>query len=576
MSWIIGYGGHLKNEIIDKINCYVKDTIYEINEDKLFIKAGGSRFTCFHSRNKDSENSFIAAGVGIKSCKDSFNLLDNNGWLNLDTNNGIKQLGGHFVLVKWDKNNISLFTDQMGMRDFYFRTMDDHSFIFSTRADWIAKITGDEINYSVFGAKWMLSSQISADCIFKNIKRIIGGSTLTINRQSNSCTWHNTGWLPKKSTDTFRVDEFENTLNSLIEFPILQGREVLLSLSGGLDSRLLLSFLLKQKDRRWHIHTIGDINHPDSIIAGKIAARFNIRHEHIEQPLPDAGTYIKELEEFVLQTTINNSALGYGQLRNINLLKGRDEIIIDGGCGEIWRRENFRHLLLTGKKALLQKDIKKVLSYLNTYRGNIFNEDITETMIKGCEEELIKIYEELPDINSINVKNWVDVFTVKTLMMNRLSREQIRFDHNFICFMPLIQPFLLNRFLDFPDILKDNAKFYKQLLRKNSNDLDKFPLVKETLTYPFNLSILQKRFLRVVYKKFKLDKYVNPVDSNLMPLLSEFIKDSLNSNCVKQCPVYNQKKLMSLFTSLNKGTLSAIEKHEIYWWLSFELYRQNI
>lgn len=576
MSWIIGYGGQLKNEIINKINCCVKDTIYEIKEDELFIKAGGSKLTCFHSNDTNTENSFVAAGVGIKSENSSFILLDNNGWRNLDTDKGIKQLGGHFVLAKWDRNTISLFTDQMGMRDFYFRTIDDHSFIFSTRADWIAKITGDEIDYSVFGAKWMLSSQISSDCIFKNINRIIGGSTLTINRKSNSYVSQNTGWKPEKGPDTFIADEFEHILNQLITFPFGEGRDVLLSLSGGLDSRLILSFLLNQKDKRWHIQTLGDLSHPDSIISSKIAAYFNLKHEHIDSPLPDAGTYIRELEEFVLQTTINNSALGYGQLRNMNELKGRDAIIIDGGCGEIWRRENFRHLLLTGKKALLQKDTKKILSYLRTHRGNIFNKEITESMVKGCEEEIFQAFEVLPDINSINVRNWVDVFTAKTLMMNRLSREQIRFDHNFISFMPLIQPFLLNKFLDFPDYHKENAKFYKQMLRNNCRDLDKFPLVKETLTYPFGTNTLQKRLLRVIYKKFKLDKYVNPLECNLLPLLSEFVKDRLNSNCVKQCAIYNHNKLRELSASLHNGQLTVIEKNEIYWWLSFELYRQNI
>jgi hypothetical protein len=577
MSWIIGYGGgRLKDDIINKINCYVKDTIYEISEDKLFIKAGGSKLTCFHSKDSGASKSFIAAGVGIKRNSSSFTLLDNNGWANIDAENEIKELGGHFVLAEWDKSHISLFTDQMGMRDFYFRNIDDDSFIFSTRADWIAKITGDEIDYSVFGAKWMLSSQISSGCIFENIKRIIGGSTLTVNRQNNSHTSYNTGWLPQKSAYTITNDEFENILWQLIVFPFSEGKNILLSFSGGLDSRLILSFLLKSNDKKWHVHTLGDMNHPDSVIAGKIADAYDIKHEHINTPLPDAGTYVKELEEFVLQTTINNSALGYGQLRNINQLKGREEIIIDGGCGEIWRRENFRHLLLTGKNALLQKDIKKVLSYLNTYRGNIFNEDITKTMARGCEEQLNNAFDELPGINSINVKNWVDIFAVKTLMMNRLSREQIRFDHNFICFMPLIQPFLLNRFLDFPDNKKENAKFYKQMLLNNCSDLEKFPLVKETLTYPFAMTILQKRLLRVVYKKLKLDKYVNPTERSLIPLLSEYILDILSSNSVKQCPVYNHYKLNSLFNSIRAGILTPLEKHEIYWWLSFELYRQNI
>ena len=75
---------------------------------------------------------------------------------------------------------------------------------------------------------------------------------------------------------------FGTTLKKLLS---INERKISLSLSGGLDSRLLLSCLANKNSELWETHTFGDPNHPDSKIASQLLSSLNLKNKIIDDDI---------------------------------------------------------------------------------------------------------------------------------------------------------------------------------------------------------------------------------------------------------------------------------------------------
>jgi hypothetical protein len=569
MSWIFGAVGEDCDEIKRKIKSFLPEPITEFNENNLVIAAGGKKETCNFTR----EGNFIAAGVGIST--DSITrILTSGDWANIADGKDPLPINGHYVFIKWNNDELSIFTDRTGLRDIHLYEPSKKNFIFSTRADWLAEFAGKKLNFKEFGSRWLLLNQISTSSIFENIDRITSGTSLTISRHNFILSKSFNNWLPSIEKDECTIENFSRSLE-LITFPA-SNQKISLGLSGGLDSRVLFSYLLISENKNWKTHTFGDENHPDSIIADKIARKSGINHEQINSPLPAADSLINQIKEFISSTMLTSSASAYLQQRHYNELFLRDEIIIDGGFGEIWRRGFFNRMLAAGKNSLRNKKAKELIPYLSLHRADIFNEDIKQQMQEGCEEQILQKLEELPDIDSIGIENFADLFALKTRLVNASSHEQARLDSIVVTYMPFVQLSLLENLFMVKLSLRKNSKMFKKIISKNYPALEKFPLVKGEQFYPYKLNTLQSRIWNRAANKIGLKSYENDISKKMITTLSPFIKDLLNSNEVKECGYYNIKKLNKLAAALDKNDLSSNDINEIDWWLAFELFRQQI
>lgn len=575
MSWIIGASGNISRELIKKIKSFNTNSIFQIDEPNLFVIAGGNPGTLFYS-GKDSANKFIAAGIGIQYNGEQTKFLTENDWGQITSERETQKLNGHFVLLRWNNNEIKIFTDILGLRDIYITRLSNDVVLFSTRVDWIAKITRAKLNFKEFGSRWLLFNQISSKSVFENIERITAGTKVNIKRSSGEVTTSRFNWQQSFTKTNYSTLDFSKTLNDFISFPLINQQKLSLSLSGGMDSRVILSYLLNSKYKDWYTHTFGDENHPDSLVAKKITSNLGVIHEEINMSFPEDDSIIKKITDYASGTLVNNAASGFLQLRNYNKLVGRNEIIIDGGFGEIWRRDFFNRLLVTGRNALMNNNAKEIVPYLAIHRANIFNEDVRLKMLNGCEEQINNIFSELPDMNEIGIENWIDLFAIKTRLVNYYSHEQTRLDSLVMCYMPFAQPFLLDNILNISIEQRRNGNLFKKLIRNNYTPLLKYPLAKGQLTHPFWLNTIQSRIWNIAHKKLRLKTHRDNSSEKLINSLKIFINDSINSTSIKEAGIYDCNKLRSLSQSLSAGNTAAINIHELDWWLAFELFRQNI
>lgn len=575
MSWIIGTVGRCSDELLKKIETLSANKLTEYRDPDFYIAAGGNKKTCLFKINDALNQSFVSAGVGIRS-GDKLGLMNVLDWENISSNASHLALDGHFVCVRWTQSDVKMFTDVLGLRDIYLVKLSNDCIVFSTRGDWLSKICKTGINFKEFGSRWLLINQLSPNSIFNNIERVNAGTSVSISRNNLDVAIKKYNWLPLIEAGNDSTDEVLNYFLELITLPNEINQRISLSLSGGVDSRVMLSYLLKAGKNNWYTHTFGNFDNPDSKIARQIAIDAGVEHERINMDFPNINKFISELKEYVAQTNVNNAVSGYLQLRNYKKLIDRNEVIIDGGFGEIWRREFLNRLLIRGKKKLIDGDVNGIIPYLQIHRANIFTEDINKELLAGCIEQLEVLINGLPKYMTIGLENWIDLLAIKTRLSNYYSPAQIHLDSWVFSYMPFVQPSVLKNLFSLPLAQRKNGKFFRQIIKKNYCTLEKYNLAKGNITHPFALNTLQARLWILVNKKLKLKKLEDQTQINLINSLAVFIQDTISSTIVKDCGLYDYPKLQRLSASISNGNAGSIDIQELDWWLSFELFRQGI
>lgn len=575
MSWLIGIIGKHSPSLRKKVESFSYQKLYEFEKEDLFVRAGGTDKTCFYAGGESNRKRFVACGIGIQYSFNKTKFLDRKDWQEI-TGNELKSLNGHFIFTEWNNDEIKIYTDRIGLREINLYKIQNGTILFSTKADWLAKIVRTKLDYKVFGSRWLLFNQISSESVFESMLRINKGTQVTINLKTLALDISKYKGLLRTDEPNFPAQKFSKTLNELITFPLANNSRLSLGLSGGMDSRLILSYMLKNNNKNWDTHTLGDRNHPDLIIAGRITSVLGISNEQIQLPVPGAEQCLDEIKEYVSRTIINNSVSSFFQLRNYNHFNGRNEILIDGGFGEIWRREFFNRLLFVGRKALLDKKPAEIIPYLRINRANIFSEEINKLMHQGCIEQIETIFEELPDIKEIGAENWIDIFAINTRLSNYYSYEQTLTDSFIIGYTPFVQPVLLENFLAVSLKQRKNGRLFKEIIRSNYKALEKFPLAKSQTTHPYWFNTILTRLFTLGSKKMNCRIYKDTSAEKLINHLRLPLLDLINSSSVKEFGCYDYKKLLTLSNKLQRKEISDSDLYELDWWLAFELFREEV
>ncbi len=561
MSWIFGYFGNTDQKQFTS----PETPLYQFKDSNLILFAGGNSQTCFFKSNL-LDSCWAVVGIGLQTTDTSYRILDTIDWdANLHSNQiNLDPVNGHFVAIKYFDNELKFFTDQLGLREIFIVRLPE-GFGFTTRIEWLKLFIKPEIDLKEFGSRWLLQNQISRNSIIKNVNRLVCANAIIKN---NSLSIKQNLWQPDFNPVADQ-SSFSLSLNKLLS---IKDKKISLSLSGGLDSRLLLSYLAAKNYDQWDSHTFGDPNHPDSKIASDLLVSLSRKNEIINDDLPAKEEIIDLVKTYSIQSIVTNPISSILNLRFYDRLD-KNRVIIDGGFGEIWRRAFANKLLLLGSNALLQKKSKVVSGLLRYDRADIFSEEALIEMEKGVIEQLDNLFEEIPDANQISPASWIDLFSIRSRLTNYYAPEQIRVDKYVTSFMPLIQKDVVNLIFGLSDVDKKNGKLFKELIKRNSIQLTKHPLVKGNIVHPFNSSSISARLHSRVKNRLGLG-YQSKQPIELLNSLKEFINDTIQSSEVKNYEYYDRKKLDKIVNNfLSDGN---DYNFEVDWFLSFELFRQGI
>jgi len=573
MSWIFGIIGNYNTRDTDVFKTIHTKPLHLILSKKHYIATGGINETCFCKYSVDKLNSsskgWIVCGVGIYNKDHNFSFLTNAEWgiLIKQFPDKINELDGHFVAVKWDNKNAYCYTDQLGMRNLYLTQMENYS-AFSTRLDWLAKLNNKcQINLQTMASQSLLINQLSQQSILTNTIRLGQGGSAKIN--SKSVSYKNKPWNFKKATS----EDFISSLRKLSLFPLQSGHSLSLALSGGFDSRVILSILLASEYKDWSIHSLHHPDNPDRIIAQSLTKDLKISHVFIEDHIPDKSETVKLLQEYIGHTMATHAASAFIGLQFYDTLSKQNKIVIDGGLGEIARRRYLNRLKYSAKRLILNKDIKNLHLHLAMRRAHIFNRDTIKIMEQSIQEEILGLIGSMPSPSHLDMNNWLDLMAIRTRFPNLAGFEQSRVDHKIVTFMPFAQPSFLNTLFNTSVNDRVNGKIFRKIIHQNSSGLKNLPLVKDGIIYPYSLPTIPA----TIYMKLK--KRLGYVFNEQMPILfldhiSEYILDIVHSDVVKNNDFYDYEKIIKMVDGYYTGQNNLV--HQIDWWLAFEIWRQNV
>jgi hypothetical protein len=577
MSWILGFIGRrgLTSGKVAKLCSARLQPLYTIERDAFYLATGGIAQTCLHGSFRETPeknfNGWVVVGLGIVTNSENHKFLSSDDWQTLlsPSNPELTHINGHFVAIKWKPGQIQCFTDRLGLRTLFMVETDDGC-AFSTRLDWLAQLkNGCKIDFSAFGAHWLIFNQLSYDSFVQGIKRLGPGGVAV-------CTPTSTQLGHKPYTP----DHFGNSRHSFdaVLQPFLRSHnenddEISLGLSGGLDSRTILALLASKRHLPFALHVFGHPDHPDVSISKQIAQREGFSFKHFNDPVPQVNVCWNMLQEYVGQTCVIGPASTILQTRYYPELFAEKKVVIDGGFGEIARRQFFNRILKRGRKALKSGNPALIYPLLQVSRAAIFNEDVLNIMRKGTEKQIESAWREMPALDDIGKENFLDILAIRTRLPNYYGFEQSRLDGEVVNYMPFAQPSFLQYVFDIPVDMRRNGRLYRQIIQQYYPSLAKYPLAKDNTTYPFLLATVPAWLWTKFKSKLGL-QFADPALPDFLDRVSELVQDIAHSIEVKSYPAYDHRAIVTMVENFLAGKIEFAQ--QVDWWLSFEVWRRSI
>ena len=567
MGWFIGISGR-NQSLKESVRSLGAEHSFSTGSEGLFLLAGGHQQTT-HFQHDGHASGWTASGTGI-STGDNPTLFNQSDWAQAIPKgaNHLHQLNGHFAVCRWNKDQVELFTDQFGIRNIFIHRGDDFV-LFSTRLDWIKKLIPDtSLNWERFGSRWLAINQFSAGSFMHGIDRLSQGGYAEIS--SGEVNSSNKRWIFSKQERT--PEEVKGSLYKFTALGLNEERPLSIGLSGGIDSRTIFAALMRKPQANWLLHTFGEQDHPDVETAIKLNHYYQRKHHLLSLEMPKEHELEKLIEDYIGQTMLTAVPQNIIALQAYKKIKELNLAVIDGGLGEIGRRRYLVGLLLKAKKALLDKNVQEILPHLSDFKADIFTGEIKRKMQSGMEAELTEELEAMPEINEIGIENWLDLFSIRTRVLNAGGPEQSRSDSHFMSYMPFIQPDFVKKVLSLPADERKNAKLFRSIISENAPKLQKVPLIKGDFSYPYRMKDIGSSVWMRIKKKLGL-KYESSLPVDFLMTMEEYVRDLHSSQSAKEFSAYDHEKIDRLITGFYDEKDRTLA-HQLNWWLAFETFRR--
>ncbi|MEM9514930.1 MAG: asparagine synthase-related protein [Actinomycetota bacterium] len=175
-----------------------------------------------------------------------------------------------------DDGSLVVATDHLGLRQLFVASRGNTAAV-STCSSAVAQWLGAGLDEEALAVQSLLGWQLGERTLFRGVTRLgagvrghLGRGRMTV-RQAERAT-------PGQQSMDVAVGEAAALLSSLITTTVETNSEVLLQLSGGLDTRIVLAAVPRDLRRGLAAMTLGDESSPDVAVARDLAGRFEMEH----------------------------------------------------------------------------------------------------------------------------------------------------------------------------------------------------------------------------------------------------------------------------------------------------------
>ncbi len=251
----------------------------------------------------------------------------------------VRKLNGMFAIFLFDlRNNISfIFRDQIGIKPlFYYQDQD--KLVFSSDLNGLSKVVNANISEDAILSYIGLSYVAKPASIYNGISKLMPGCAILI--RTNEIK-HYRYWSLDSNIDLNirRQDAIEHIHELLLESNRIQLRsdaEFAISLSGGIDSSLVLAYASMSYTRKLNTISIGydgKYDSQDLFYANLIAKKFGTNHLTINLKRDNFLEYIYEVLPYV-DEPISDSALIPNYIISYEAKKRGIKVMLSGAGGD--------------------------------------------------------------------------------------------------------------------------------------------------------------------------------------------------------------------------------------------------
>lgn len=407
---------------------------------RVRASAGGLAETAFGGALGE-DGGWLVVGVGMRWRGERRELLDAAAWARLLAGDlgALDTLDGHFAAVRWRGDRLEARTDSVGGRSLYLARARG-GVAFSTRLDWLCRFAGlSEVDWSAMGSHWLAANRFGPGTFVRGVERLAQGGRAHVT--PTSLRVENRPW------SLGAREEAPVSLEAAVlrQLRALPDETVSLGLSGGLDSRGLAA-RLKEAGREFVLHTFGPEEHPDGAASVRLARRIGTPLTRYEARIPsDPEVLWQQLQAYAAETVAATPMSAGAKLGAYAALHARGLTVLDGGFGEIARRDYYKRLRIKARAAVLRRDASRIAPHVRADRGDFFAPDVRAALERGFADDLAEAVAAMPEPRAVGVENWLDLLAIRARLPNFAGYAQPRADAQAICLTPFVSAVVLAR-----------------------------------------------------------------------------------------------------------------------------------
>lgn len=168
--------------------------------------------------------------------------------------------------------------DALGFRHLFHGTGDGFA-VLSTSARAVAACLGGSLNREALAVQSLLGWQLGQRTVFEDVHKLEPGTLATLADGEISVRSFRPGRSAVEPDLDAAVDRAASVLRDYMDAFLDDHPDAVLQLTGGQDSRLLLSAIPRERRRGLRTVTLGVPGNPDAVVAGELSARYGMVHE---------------------------------------------------------------------------------------------------------------------------------------------------------------------------------------------------------------------------------------------------------------------------------------------------------
>jgi asparagine synthase (glutamine-hydrolysing) len=400
-------------------------------------------------------------------------------------------LNGHYVIALLDKirDNLYIVNDRYGFKRYYY-WFNNERLLFSHDLKKLISYpeVSKKLDIQAIADFLYLGFILDDKTLFKEIKLLPPASVLCFSNGEITIEKYWDYSFNNIDKNQFKEDdclkEFYEILKRAIEIRIKGSKELILPISGGLDSRTIAG-IIKELDYDGIVKTFSYGNRYcyDVIYGNKISKKLGYNHSFI----PISSDYLEKFsEKFVITTKGEIDCLNSHLMIFHDIFKENNSLsIINGFLGDVLTGVNFKPEWKTLKNEdLIKKTFEISENHLNELK-NYLKKNIYERIFDVTLPALKKYFK-----NSNN-----SFYNAHYLTLSQRQRRYVAF--NIFCYEQLgkvITPFTDNNFIDFASKLSEKnltkQNLYKKMIIKYLPEVASVPYEKTRM--PLNASRIRE------------------------------------------------------------------------------------